>query len=81
MLSIIHISLLHEKGSNNPLGIANVSDFVPFVPYYGVKDLLSLNIIIIIFVGIIALEPDILCHSDNFILANPLMTPTHIVPE
>jgi len=81
MLSVIHIVLLHEKGSSNPLGVINISDFIPFVPYYGVKDLFSIVLLLIFFVFIIVLVPDMLGHSDNFILANPLLTPTHIVPE
>lgn len=64
MLSILHITLLHEKGSSNPLGITNVLDFIPFVPYYGVKDIFSLIFVLIVFVLIIVLVPDILGHSD-----------------
>lgn len=64
MLSLIHIVLLHEKGSGNPLGICNVSDFIPFVPYYGVKDVFSLIVLLIFFVYIIVVLPDVLGHAD-----------------
>jgi len=81
MVTIIHLSLLHEFGSSNPLGIPSVLDNIPFVPYYTVKDVFSLVWVLLIFIYIIVLVPDLLGHSDNFILANPLVTPIHIVPE
>jgi len=80
-VTLLHLTLLHEHGSNNPLGILNILDHVPFVPYYSVKDTFSLVFIIMVFVYIIVCAPDILGHPDNFILANPLVTPPHIVPE
>lgn len=64
MITLIHLILLHEKGSSNPLGISNVSDFIPFVPYYGVKDTFSLVALLIIFVYIFVLVPDLLGHCD-----------------
>lgn len=64
MITLIHIILLHEKGSSNPLGISHVSDFIPFVPYYGIKDMFSLIILLIIFVYIVTLVPDLLGHCD-----------------
>jgi len=73
--------MLHEKGSNNPTGISSCLDNIPMIPYYGVKDMFSLIVIFQIFLIFIILMPDKLGHSDNFILANPLVTPAHIVPE
>lgn len=68
MLSIFHIVLLHEKGSSSPLGISNVSDYIPFVPYYGVKDTFSLILMLIVFISIVVLVPDMLGHSDILLL-------------
>jgi len=81
MLTILHLTLLHEYGSSNPLGISSVSDFIPFVPYYTIKDIFSLLFILWIFVFIVTVTPDLLGHTDNYILANSLVTPPHIVPE
>ena len=81
MLSMLHFALLHEFGSNNPLGVVVRLDNIPFMPYYGVKDLFSLIFVLIIFLLFVIIAPDKLGHSDNFILANSLVTPAHIVPE
>lgn len=81
MLTIAHFALLHEFGSGNPLGVHVRLDHVPFVPYYGVKDLFSIVLMLIIFMCFVIISPDKLGHSDNFILANSLVTPAHIVPE
>jgi len=80
-LSFIHLIFLHEFGSNNPLGVALKADFIPFTPYYTIKDLFGV-ILFLIFAGFfIYFAPNYLGHPDNYILANPLVTPTHIVPE
>jgi quinol-cytochrome oxidoreductase complex cytochrome b subunit len=81
MLTILHIALLHEFGSNNPLGLSVRLDHIPFLPYYGIKDSFSLIIVLIVFFIFVMIAPDKLGHSDNFILANSLVTPAHIVPE
>jgi len=81
MLSILHVFLLHEYGSNNPLGIPVVSDNVPFVPYYLIKDVFFVIVILFVFFFFIFFLPDYLTHSDNYIEANFLVTPAHIVPE
>lgn len=80
-VTMVHFALLHEYGSNNPLGISAQLDNVPFIPYYGIKDLFSLNIVLFFLTIFIFFYPDILGHSDNYIMANPLVTPSHIVPE
>jgi ubiquinol-cytochrome c reductase cytochrome b subunit len=80
-VSIIHVAFLHEYGSNNPLGVINRSDVIPFTPYFLLKDLLGLIGVLIGIFGIIFIIPDWLGHPDNFIKANPLVTPAHIVPE
>jgi ubiquinol-cytochrome c reductase cytochrome b subunit len=80
---ILHIWSLHVTGNNNPVGISVKSkqDTVPFSPYYTVKDSVSLVIFIIFFAWFIFFNPNILGHSDNYIMADPLVTPAHIVPE
>jgi ubiquinol-cytochrome c reductase cytochrome b subunit len=80
-LVIVHLSLLHKDGSNNPLGINTNVDFVSFYPYFYVKDLFAFLILLSIFAFFVILYPNILGHADNYILANPMSTPAHIVPE
>nr|WMV00204.1 cytochrome b [Kikihia sp. 'murihikua'] len=80
-LTIIHLLYLHTTGSNNPLGINSNNDKVPFHPYFSIKDVMSLIILMIIFFMLIMLEPYMLGDPDNFIPANPLVTPKHIQPE
>jgi len=81
MLVCLHFALLHEYGSSNPLGISVKVDTIPFVPYYGLKDILSIFVVLFIFSVFIFNNPDYLGHPDNFLMANPLVTPSHIVPE
>jgi len=80
-LVIIHLSLLHSDGSNNPLGLNKNVDTVPFYPYFYVKDLLAFLVLILFFSFFLFFSPNVLGHSDNYIPANPLVTPPHIVPE
>jgi ubiquinol-cytochrome c reductase cytochrome b subunit len=80
-LSIIHLAILHEFGANNPLGISSNIDKVPFFPYFYVKDLVGIIIFFIFFSYFIFFAPNMLGHPDNYIPANPMVTPTHIVPE
>ena len=81
IFSIIHLFLLHEFGSNNPLGVVSYLDNTFFSPYYILKDSLSLIICLIIFCYLIFVIPDLLGHPINFEKANFLITPAHIVPE
>jgi ubiquinol-cytochrome c reductase cytochrome b subunit len=80
-LSIIHISLLHESGSTNPLGIPSIYEIIPFTPYFMLKDILSVLIFLILILYVNYSFPDILGHTLNYQLANFLVTPPHIVPE
>ncbi|MFP3025326.1 MAG: cytochrome b N-terminal domain-containing protein [Wolbachia sp.] len=80
-LSIVHLIFLHQTGSNNPLGLKSNIDKVPFHPYFSIKDTLGFLIIIIIFILFVIIEPYLLGDPDNFIPANPLVTPNHIQPE
>jgi ubiquinol-cytochrome c reductase cytochrome b/c1 subunit len=79
----LHIWALHVPGSNNPTGIAvkSSSDTVPFTPYYAVKDLFAIVLFMMFFAWFIFYVPNFLGHADNYIKANPLQTPAHIVPE
>jgi len=81
MITIVHFALLHEFGSNNPLGVSVELDNAPFIPYYGIKDFYSILVCLFIFFIFIFYMPDKLGHSDNYIAANSLVTPPHIVPE
>ena len=80
---IVHICALHVHKSNNPLGIEmkGPKDQIPFHPYYTVKDLFGLGVFLIIFGFWVFYFPNYLSHPDNYIPANPLQTPPHIVPE
>jgi ubiquinol-cytochrome c reductase cytochrome b/c1 subunit len=82
-LVILHIWALHEHGSNNPTGVPvkTKKDTVPFNPYYSIKDLFGLGVFLLIYCYFIFFEPNMLGHPDNYIPANPLSTPAHIVPE
>nr|WMV00464.1 cytochrome b [Rhodopsalta microdora] len=80
-LTIIHLLYLHTTGSNNPLGINSNNDKVPFHPYFSIKDIMSLCILMVIFLMFVMLEPYMLGDPDNFTPANPLVTPKHIQPE
>jgi len=78
---ILHILFLHQTGSNNPLGVECNSDRIPFHIYYSVKDALGYVIAIFLFIIIILFTPNIITDPENFLLANPLVTPVHIAPE
>jgi len=80
-LSLIHIAILHQEGSGNPLGIESTSDKINLFPYFLIKDLFGLALFLIFFAIFLYFFPNILGHSDNYIEANPMVTPTHIVPE
>ena len=83
-LVILHIWALHVPGNNNPIGIEvkkPSNDTVPFHPYIVIKDLFALLLFLIVFAFFVFYSPNILGHADNYIEANPLVTPAHIVPE
>nr|AAL83568.1 cytochrome b [Rhinophis phillipsi] len=80
-LSMIHILLLHEQGSSNPLGTSPNIDKIPFHPYHSYKDLLLLTSMLTILLITVTFTPDIFNDPDNFMKANPLVTPQHIKPE
>ena len=82
-LVILHTAALHVCGSNNPLGIdpKGPQDTVPFNPYVTVKDGFAVVIFMIIYAAFVFFMPNYMGHPDNYIPANPLVTPAHIVPE
>jgi len=80
-LVIAHIALLHRDGSNNPVGIDSSVDKIPFYPYFYFKDLFSVLVFITFFSVFVFYYPNSLGHPDNYIPANPMVTPAHIVPE
>ena len=79
----LHVVALHVHGSNNPLGIdvKGPQDTVPFHPYYTMKDGFGVMVFLIIYAGFAFFAPNYLGDPANYIQANPLATPTHIVPE
>nr|YP_009236689.1 cytochrome b [Telchinia circeis]AMJ17146.1 cytochrome b [Telchinia circeis] len=81
MLTMIHLLFLHQTGSNNPLGINSNIDKIPFHPFFTFKDLIGFIILIFILCLLTLIDPYLLGDPDNFIPANPLVTPIHIQPE
>nr|QZZ24843.1 cytochrome b [Thitarodes sp.] len=81
MMTMIHLLFLHQYGSNNPLGINSNMDKIPFHPYFSYKDLFGFIIMMMILMLLTLWNPYILSDPDNFIPANPLLTPIHIQPE
>ncbi len=88
-LVAVHIWAFHSTGNNNPTGVEvrrgsideAKKDTVPFWPYFVIKDLFALAVILLVFVALVFFMPNYLGHPDNYIEANPLATPAHIVPE
>nr|ATN40461.1 cytochrome b [Phaneroptera falcata] len=78
---MIHLLFLHQTGSNNPLGLNSNIDKIPFHPYFSYKDIFGFIIMIMSLTTLTLLEPYLLGDPDNFIPANPLVTPVHIQPE
>lgn len=79
--SLVHLAVLHQHGSGNPLGIDSAVDKVPMYPYFIVKDFLGLVFFMVFFSFFSFFSPNLLGHADNYIEANPMVTPAHIVPE
>jgi len=80
-LAILHLTLLHIDGSSNRLGISTNVSKISFYPYCYVKDMLGLLIMFVMLSYLVFFNPNVLGHSDNYIMANSLVTPAHIVPE
>nr|YP_009645845.1 cytochrome b [Myuchelys latisternum]QBX97517.1 cytochrome b [Myuchelys latisternum] len=80
-MTMLHLLLLHETGSNNPTGLNSNCDKIPFHPYFSYKDLLGLILMITCLLTLTLFYPNLLGDPDNFTPANPLTTPPHIKPE
>lgn len=88
-LVIVHIWAFHSTGNNNPSGVEvrrgskaeAEADTLPFWPYFVIKDVFALAVVLVVFFAIVGFMPNFLGHPDNYIEANPLATPAHIVPE
>jgi quinol-cytochrome oxidoreductase complex cytochrome b subunit len=82
-LVFLHLWALHVHKSNNPLGIdiKGPQDTIPFTPYYTIKDAFGLGVFLIFYLGFVFFAPNFFGEPDNYIKANPLVTPPHIVPE
>lgn len=77
----LHLLFLHQRGSNNPLGLNSDSRKIPFHIYYTVKDVAGFLILLITLIRVALFIPNVLGDPENFIPANPLVTPVHIKPE
>lgn len=80
-LSIVHLLFLHQTGSNNPIGINSNRDKIPFHPYFSIKDFFGFAVILWMLIILVLTNPFLLGDVENFIPANPLVTPVHIQPE
>nr|QNS38461.1 cytochrome b [Sylvietta virens] len=80
-LTLVHLTLLHETGSNNPMGISSDCDKIPFHPYYTTKDILGFALMFVVLASLALFSPNALGDPENFTPANPLATPPHIKPE
>lgn len=80
---LLHMWALHIPGSNNPTGIdvKGPQDQIAFHPYFTAKDLFSMSVLLIVFCAFVFYAPNYMGHPDNYIMADPLVTPAHIVPE
>nr|YP_009141054.1 cytochrome b [Euproctis pseudoconspersa]AID49018.1 cytochrome b [Euproctis pseudoconspersa] len=81
MMTMIHLLFLHQTGSNNPLGLNSNYDKIPFHPFFTFKDLIGATILMFFLIILTLTNPYLLGDPDNFIPANPLVTPIHIQPE
>lgn len=73
--------MLHENGSGNPNGVTGNADRLPFHPYFVFKDLVTIFLFFLALSVIVFYYPNLLGHSDNYLMANPMQTPPSIVPE
>nr|UNP54453.1 cytochrome b [Amraica recursaria] len=81
MMTMIHLLFLHQTGSNNPLGLNSNLDKIPFHPFFTYKDLIGFITLLFLLIMLTLTNPNMLGDPDNFIPANPLVTPVHIQPE
>nr|YP_010261331.1 cytochrome b [Libellula quadrimaculata]UIB40238.1 cytochrome b [Libellula quadrimaculata] len=79
--TMIHLLFLHQTGSNNPIGVNSDSDKIPFHPYFSWSDIMGFMVMVMLLIMLSLINPYLLGDPDNFIPANPLVTPIHIQPE
>nr|YP_009327176.1 cytochrome b [Orthetrum sabina]ANX10000.1 cytochrome b [Orthetrum sabina] len=79
--TMVHLLFLHQTGSNNPIGVNSDSDKIPFHPYFSWKDIVGFLVMVMMLIMLSLINPYLLGDPDNFIPANPLVTPVHIQPE
>jgi len=77
----LHLAFLHKNGSNNPLSVDSSADTLPFYPYFAIKDVAGFQVFLFVFGCFLFYSPNTLGHPDNYIYADSLSTPEHIVPE
>nr|UDP55641.1 cytochrome b [Scatella tenuicosta] len=80
-MTMIHLLFLHQTGSNNPIGLNSNIDKIPFHPYFTFKDIVGFIVMLMSLILLVLMNPYLLGDPDNFIPANPLVTPVHIQPE
>lgn len=80
-LILIHLILLHNIGSNNPIGSDFTGDFISFYPYFAIKDLFAFSVFLLVFGYFVFYNPEYLNHPDNYVKADSMKTPLHVVPE
>jgi quinol-cytochrome oxidoreductase complex cytochrome b subunit len=80
-VAVVHLSLLHYNASNNPLGCSSTMDKIPMYPFFIIKDVFSLLVMLVALSAFVFFAPNYLGHPDNYIEANAMVTPAHIVPE
>nr|YP_009364886.1 cytochrome b [Aiolopus thalassinus]ARJ31496.1 cytochrome b [Aiolopus thalassinus] len=80
-MAAIHLFFLHQTGSNNPIGVNSNIEKIPFHPYFTYKDSITFVIMMMILIMLCLINPYMLGDPDNFVPANPLVTPIHIQPE
>jgi len=81
VMVVLHIIYLHDHGSSNPIGLASTVDKLPFHPYFVFKDVVGFIVLFIGYSALVFFYPNLLGHPDNYIPADPLVTPPSIVPE
>ena len=80
-MAAVHIFFLHTTGRNNPLGVNSDAEKIPFHWYYRIKDVVGFVVLLSLLLRLVLFSPNYLGEPDNFIAANPIVTPPHIVPE
>ena len=80
-VSLLHLALLHKEGSNSPVGSDTGADSTNFYPYFFYKDAFAFSCFLLFFAFFVFYYPNVLNHPDNYITADPMKTPAHVVPE